>query len=44
MAMSFAVAGAKLEHVKIEDHLVVAKTFPGFWDALREIGIAVKEV
>jgi len=41
MAMSFAVAGAKLNGMKINNPEVVKKTFPAFWEKLREIGISV---
>lgn len=39
MAMSFAVAGAKLAGMKINNPEVVSKTFPDFWKKLEEIGI-----
>lgn len=39
MAMSFAVAGAKLEGMVIQDPGVVSKTFPGFWKRLGDIGM-----
>jgi len=42
MAMAFAVAGAKLEGVQINDPDVVNKTFPEFWDKLASIGVNVK--
>lgn len=42
MAMSFAVAGAKLPGMKINDHEVVTKTFPSFWEKLEEIGIKIE--
>jgi len=41
MAMSFAVAGANLTGMKINNPEVVKKTFPEFWNSLREIGISV---
>ena len=44
MAMAFAVAGAKISDVLINDPDVVNKTFPQFWKKLEEIGIEVKEV
>jgi 3-phosphoshikimate 1-carboxyvinyltransferase len=34
MAMSFALVGLRVPGVEIEDPGCVAKTFPGFWDAL----------
>lgn len=36
MAMAFAVAGTKLPGIKIHHPEVVNKTFPAFWDKLRE--------
>lgn len=36
MAMAFAVAGTKLPGMKIRHPEVVNKTFPSFWDKLRE--------
>ena len=44
MAMSFAVAGAKLTGMKINNPEVVKKTFPEFWNNLPDIGIAVSHV
>jgi 3-phosphoshikimate 1-carboxyvinyltransferase len=42
MAMSFAVAGTRMEGMSIQDPKVVSKTFPTFWDALREVGVQVE--
>jgi len=42
MAMSFAVVGAKLEGMKINNPGVVKKTFPDFWKTLKKIGVEVK--
>ncbi len=42
MAMAFAVAGAKLSGMKINNPDVVGKTFPDFWNKLNEIGIQTK--
>ncbi|HEV2169417.1 MAG TPA: hypothetical protein VGR40_00640, partial [Candidatus Binatus sp.] len=39
IAMSFAVAGLKLEGVKIKDPGCVAKTFPGFFERLRALSL-----
>jgi 3-phosphoshikimate 1-carboxyvinyltransferase len=39
MAMSFAVAGAKLAGVEIENSDVVDKTFPDFWKKLAAVGV-----
>lgn len=41
MAMAFAVAGAKLSGMQIENSEVVTKTFPMFWNTLESIGIGV---
>ncbi len=41
MAMSFAVAGAVLPGMRINNPEVVGKTFPDFWDKLQSIGIAI---
>jgi 3-phosphoshikimate 1-carboxyvinyltransferase len=41
-AMSFAVAGAKLEGILINDPDVVNKTFPEFWNKLAELGIKIE--
>ncbi len=42
MAMSFAVAGTKLNGMKINNPKVVNKTFPDFWNELKKIGIIIK--
>src|SRR4029453_6941363 len=34
MAMSFALLGLRTSGIEIADPAVVAKTFPGYWDAL----------
>ena len=34
MAMSFALLGLRVPGIEIADPGCVAKTFPGFWDAL----------
>ena len=44
MAMSFAVAGSKINGMQINDPAVVNKSFPEFWEKLNEIGLSVKEV
>lgn len=43
MAMSFAIAGAKLHGLLINNPEVVSKTFPNFWGKLKLIGIKTKE-
>jgi len=44
MAMAFAVAGAKLPGMSINEPDVVLKTFPRFWELLESIGVGVKTV
>lgn len=44
MAMSFAVAGSKIEGIKIDNPEVVNKTFPNFWEKLHSIGVQTKEI
>jgi 3-phosphoshikimate 1-carboxyvinyltransferase len=39
MAMSFALAGARIPGVEILNPGCVAKTYPGFFDAIRRIGL-----
>lgn len=39
IAMSFALAGLKIEGIQIEDPDCVAKTYPGYWDALDSLGV-----
>lgn len=43
MAMSFAVAGAKIDGMKINNPEVVSKSFPDFWEKLKLIGVGVEE-
>jgi 3-phosphoshikimate 1-carboxyvinyltransferase len=38
MAMSFALLGLRAEGIEIADPGCVAKTFPGFWDVLDDLG------
>ncbi|MDE2588191.1 MAG: 3-phosphoshikimate 1-carboxyvinyltransferase, partial [Patescibacteria group bacterium] len=44
MAMAFAVAGAKLKEMKINNPNVVSKTFPTFWKELKKIGIEIIQI
>jgi len=39
MAMAFAVAGAIIKGMKINEPKVVAKSFPEFWEMLEKIGV-----
>ena len=40
IAMSFALAGLKLHGITILDPGCVAKTYPGYWQALASLGVA----
>jgi 3-phosphoshikimate 1-carboxyvinyltransferase len=42
MAMAFAVSGANIAGLEIEDPTVVNKTYPGFWEDLQSLGIGVQ--
>ncbi len=44
IAMSFAIAGLKIEGIKIKNPECVNKSFPGFWDKQREIGVELRNV
>ena len=44
MAMCFGMAGARLPGIRIREPDCVAKTYPGFWDDLRRIGVAAEKV
>lgn len=37
MAMSFAMAGLRVENLRIKDPRCVTKSFPGFWDEFRKL-------
>ncbi len=39
IAMSFALAGLKIGGITILDPECVGKTYPGYWDALRSLGV-----
>jgi 3-phosphoshikimate 1-carboxyvinyltransferase len=43
IAMSFALAGLKIGGITILDPACVGKTFPGYWDALRGLGVELVE-
>lgn len=43
MAMAFAVAGAVLDGLELEDPAVVNKTYPKFWEDLSALGVGVSE-
>jgi len=40
IAMSFALAGLRIQGIAILDPGCVAKTYPGYWDALASLGVA----
>lgn len=42
IAMSFALAGLKIGGIVILDPDCVGKTYPGYWDALRGLGVDVR--
>jgi 3-phosphoshikimate 1-carboxyvinyltransferase len=41
IAMSFALAGLKIDGLKILDPDCVGKTYPGYWDALAALGVEI---
>ena len=41
IAMCFALAGLKVAGLRIQDPDCVGKTYPGYWDALRSLGVEV---
>jgi len=43
IAMSFALAGLKIDGVTILDPKCVGKTYPGYWDALTSLGVTYKQ-
>lgn len=43
IAMSFALAGLKIGGIVILDPKCVGKTYPGYWDALRGLGVELKD-
>jgi len=42
MAMAFAIAGTRVKDLYIESPGVVKKSFPGFWNTLKEIGVKIE--
>jgi len=40
IAMSFALAGLRIGGIRILDPDCVGKTYPGYWDALRSLGVS----
>ncbi|MDE1145185.1 MAG: 3-phosphoshikimate 1-carboxyvinyltransferase [Azospirillaceae bacterium] len=43
IAMSFALAGLKIHGLTILDPGCVAKTYPGYWDALASLGVKLQD-
>ncbi len=43
IAMSFALAGLKIGGISILDPDCVGKTYPGYWDALRSLGVELQD-
>ena len=43
IAMSFALAGLKVHGIAILDPGCVAKTYPGYWQALGSLGIRLED-
>ena len=43
MAMCFGMAGARLPGIRIREPGCVAKTYPGFWDDLRRVGVTIEK-
>jgi 3-phosphoshikimate 1-carboxyvinyltransferase len=44
MAMCFGMVGARLPGICIQDPGCVSKTYPGFWDDLRRLGVQMQKV
>ena len=40
--MSFALAGLRIDGITILDPDCVAKTYPGYWDALASLGVELE--
>jgi 3-phosphoshikimate 1-carboxyvinyltransferase len=43
IAMSFALAGLRIHGITILDPGCVAKTYPGYWDALASLGVEIAQ-
>nr|MDA3881131.1 3-phosphoshikimate 1-carboxyvinyltransferase [Prolixibacteraceae bacterium] len=41
MAMAFAPVALTNNHIKINDPMVVTKSYPGFWDDLKNVGCTI---
>ena len=44
MAMAFAPVCLKMGHIRIENPMVVTKSYPGYWGDLQAAGIVVSEI
>jgi 3-phosphoshikimate 1-carboxyvinyltransferase len=44
MAMCFAMAGARLPGLRIQEPACVSKTYPGFWEDLQQVGVEIRKV
>ncbi|MCY1182186.1 3-phosphoshikimate 1-carboxyvinyltransferase [compost metagenome] len=42
IAMCFALAGLKVSGIRIQDPDCVAKTYPGYWQALASLGVQMQ--
>jgi 3-phosphoshikimate 1-carboxyvinyltransferase len=43
MAMAFAPMAIPLGSIRIDDPMVVTKSYPGFWKDLEQVGFSVSE-
>ena len=43
IAMAFALLGSICDGVVIKDSECVSKTYPGFWEGIKKVGIRIKE-
>lgn len=44
IAMCFALAGLKIGGIAIDDAMCVSKTFPAYWQVLRDLGVEISGV
>jgi len=42
MAMAFAPAALKLKEIRIEDPQVVSKSYPSYWENLKQAGFTIQ--
>lgn len=42
--MSFALAALRIGGIVILDPACVGKTYPGYWDALRALGVEMRQL